>query len=69
MHTYTTQAEIRKGFWNAHPNLETLARKEGTFSKRQNAQNASIRVWFIDFVDNLHRMGKISEKLADKATL
>ena len=65
----TSQKQIRESFWAAHPKLEEIARKRGTFSKGQNSQNCDTRCAFVDFVDSLQKSGQISEKLADRACL
>jgi len=59
----TTQAQIRRAFWENFP--EFAEHK----NKRQNDCPAEIRAAFVDFVDSLARAGEISEKLADKVTL
>jgi len=65
----TTQKQIRKAFWNEHPVAGKFARKNKTFSKGQNAQNATVRSEFVDWLDNLEWEGKISTALANRATL
>ena len=64
-----TQKEIRSSFWETFPEFEEQARKAGTFSKGQNAQNATTRCCFVQFVDGLNRDGVISDSLANRATL
>jgi len=65
----TTQAQIRASFWESHPDLDRMARARGTRSKGQNAQNATTRTAFVDYVDSLARDGVITEKLAHNVTL
>lgn len=65
----TNQKQIRALFWESFPSLKSAARKRGTLSKGQNAQNCDTRTAFVDFVDSLAKSGKISEKLANKVTL
>ena len=65
----TTQKQVREEFWAAHPNFDHQARFAGVRNKPQNAQCATVRCAFIDFVDYLHREGLISDALADKVTL
>jgi hypothetical protein len=60
-----TQAIIRDGFWNAHPQFESERRSR----KRQNDYRTDIRVSFVDYVDSLRRDGEISEALASRVTL
>lgn len=68
-YTYTTQAQVRAAFWEAHPDLEMEARKRGTKSKGQNAQFTDTRLAFTDFLEHLHRDGQISDALAQRVTL
>jgi len=65
----TTQAQVRRAFWERYPDLDAIARKRGTRSKGQNAQNADTRMTFIDWVDDLQRVGVISNHLANHVTL
>jgi hypothetical protein len=65
----TTQTQIRASFWEAHPDLDAQARARRTRSKGQNAQNATTRTAFVDYVDSLARDGTITEKLAHNVTL
>jgi hypothetical protein len=76
----TTQAEVRKSFWENHPQfkkeykradvkralLPTLVRY---VEKRQNDYCTDIRCAFVDYVEYLHRDGIISDKLANNVTL
>jgi len=65
----STQAQLREQFLELHPNLDQLARKNGTRSKRQNAQVCDIRVAWCDFVESMRRSGDITEQLAERVTL
>ena len=67
--TYTTQKQVRAVFWEAHPSYDHQARAAGIRSKGQNAQCATVRCAFVDFVDALHRDGSISDALAGRVTL
>ena len=67
--TFTTQAQVRAAFWEAHPRFEQQARAFGVRSKGQNAQGTDCRCAFVDFVDGLARNGEISESIASKVTL
>jgi hypothetical protein len=69
MPTYTTQAQVRAAFWQAHPHFDEQAREAGIRSKRQNEQCATVRCAFVDFVDMLEKNGDISEALAQRVTL
>lgn len=65
----TTQNQVRVCFWQHHPDLDAIARREKTRNKRQNAQNTDIRVEFCNYVENLRRNGEIHDRLAGKITL
>lgn len=60
-----TVTELRRAFWEAHPQFMKYYRS----SKRQNDYNADIRSSFVMFVDNLHRDGVISDNLANRVIL
>ena len=61
----TTQAQVRRAFWNYYPEWSRLFVK----TKRQNAYVADVRCDFVDFVDHLARSGQINEALAARVTL
>ena len=64
---YTTQAEVRMSFWE---NIKGLNRSKELKFKRQNGDfRTDTRCAFVDYIDALERDGRISEKLAFKATL
>lgn len=65
----TTQAELRRAFWQEFPELETEARRRRTLSQGQNAQTTTARTAFCDWLDGLARSGHVSERLAERATL
>ena len=65
----TTQKELRKAFWEAHPSFDHQAREAGIRSKSQNHHCATVRLTWCDFVDMMVRDGQISEALAQRATL
>jgi hypothetical protein len=69
MYTYTTQKQVRAAFWDANPNFDYQARCAGIRSKGQNAQCATVRCAFVDFVDMLCRNEDISDNLAQRVTL
>ena len=62
-HLYTTQAQVRSAFWEAHPNFSR--------AKHERAPNGhcDTRCAFVDFVDMIARNGEISEALAQRVTL
>jgi len=65
----TTQKQVRAAFWEAYPDFDFQAREAGIRSKGQNAQCATVRCTFVDYVDMLARNGQISEALAARVTL
>jgi len=58
-----TFAQIRNMFWSEHPQFKRKGRQ------KQNSYNTDTRVYFCDFVENLRRNGKITEKQANNITL
>ena len=60
-----TITAIRRQFWADHPQFKDAYRK----TYRQNRYNATIRSYFVEYVDCLERNGEISESLANRATL
>ena len=60
-----TIKEVREAFWESVPQFQKYYRVK----KRQNDYFTDIRCTFVDFVDNLARDNKISEKLAQRVTL
>jgi hypothetical protein len=65
----TNQKAIRAAFWADHPSFEEQARAAGIFSKRQNEHCATVRCAFVDWLDQQARAGRVSERLAFRATL
>jgi hypothetical protein len=65
----TNQKQLRREFWEAFPDFAYQAREAGIISKGQNAQCATVRCTFCDWIDALCRAGDISQALADRATL
>jgi hypothetical protein len=61
----TTQAELRKAFWQGCTHLRSHYKQD----KRQNDYSATIRSEWVEFVDCMQRTGSISEALANRATL
>lgn len=64
-----TFKQIRTLFWETHPQLGAQARKDRRISKPQNDQDTDTRCAFVDFVDQLHRAGQITDRTADQITL
>ena len=66
---YTNQQQLRAAFWAEHDSFDHQARAAGIRSKGQNAQCATVRCTWCDWIDSLARDGQISEALAQRATL
>jgi hypothetical protein len=67
MHTYTTQRQVRRAFWEANPNLSR--RQVTDHSGKGKMYLADTRMAFVDYVDALSKSGQISEALAERVTL
>ena len=65
----TTQKQVRENFWAYIKEIAPQYLKEYKTSKRQNQYAADIRILFVDYVDNLHKSGEITQNLAYKVTL
>jgi hypothetical protein len=65
----SNQKEIRAAFWAAHPLLHVRAQAFRLMTAPQNRHCANTRAAFVDFVDALHREGRISDALAGRVTL
>jgi hypothetical protein len=65
--TYTTQAQIRAAFWDAHPDADR--RKIKDYAGTGQMHVTDTRCAFVDFLDMLRRDGHITEALANRATL
>ena len=63
----TTQVQIRKIFWEQHPDLPR--KKIKNYAGNGTMYCTDTRCAFVDFVDYLARDGQISAALADRATL
>ena len=63
----TTQAAVRKHFWDNHPHLDKKKIKD--YSGKGKMHTTDTRTAFVDHVDSLHRDGHISDKLANSVTL
>ena len=59
----TTQKTLRAAFWCDHPQFTRKGRQT------QNQYKTDIRVTWCDYVDHMNRIGLISDKLANRATL
>lgn len=67
-YAYTSQAAIRSAFWDAHSGLVCKRGPRGRILP-QNSQPTDTRCAFVDWLDELHRSGQVSDKLAQRATL
>lgn len=63
----TTQAAVRKHFWDNHPHLNKKKIKDYAGTGKMHPTDT--RVAFVDHVESLHRDGHISDKLANSVTL
>lgn len=64
---YTTQREVRRAFWEAHP---TLPRRRITnYSGNGKMYPTGTRCAFADFIDQLSKSNQISQELAGRVTL
>ena len=71
---YTTQAQIRKAFWQAardgyFQGMDVTPRKIPNYSENGKMHNTDTRCAFVDFLDSLSKSGEVSSELADRATL
>ena len=57
--------DVRNEFWIDHPEFED----ERDDDKSQNDYNATIRTAFVDWLDQAHREGRLSDELAGEVTL
>jgi len=60
-----SQKALCEAFWNENPHCATLRRK----GRSQNEQVCDVRACWVDFVDGAQKSGRISQTLANKATL
>jgi len=63
----TTQKEIRKLFWAEFPDADR--KKIANYSGTGKMYKTDTRVLFVDFVNNLHANGQISDNMVQKVTL
>ena len=66
-YTYTNQKQIRKAFWESHPDADRKKIKDFRGTGKMHVTDT--RVAFCDFLDYLQKDGQISEKLAQRTTL
>lgn len=63
----TTQAALRRAFWEAHPDLPR--RRIRNYAGNGLMYPTDTRVAFVDYIDALERNRDISPELARRATL
>ncbi len=61
----TTQKQVRKSFWENHPQYKSEFRTR----KTQNDYSCDCRCTWCDYVEYLRESGQISETLAQRVTL
>jgi hypothetical protein len=64
---FTTQRQVRAAFWKAHPEAER--KKIPNHAGNGTMHVTDTRCAFSDYVDQLSRMGQISQALAERVTL
>ena len=62
----TTQKSLREYFWETDGKQFVLDYRK---SYKQNDYSATVRCTWVDFVDGMRKAGRISEALAQRATL
>lgn len=63
----TSQRDLRRAFWEAHPNLPR--RRIRNYAGTGLMYPTDTRVAFVDWLDSMERSGEISAELANRATL
>ena len=63
----TTQRELRRAFWRDHPKADR--KKIPNYSGNGTMYCTDTRCAFTDWVDAMSRDGRISQELAQRATL
>jgi hypothetical protein len=66
-YTYTTQKQLRRAFWLAHPGLPR--RRIPHYSGMGQMHVTDTRCAWADWKDSLSKSGAISQELAYRATL
>lgn len=66
-YAYTSQAAIRRAFWDAHPNMPR--QKIRNYAGTGTMYPTDTRCAFADWLDCLHRDGAVSDALAQRVTL
>jgi len=64
-----TQTQVRENYWLMLKEVKPELAAQRRSKKSQNDYCADIRMIFVDWVDNLHRDGQITDSLAQRVTL
>ena len=68
--TYATQANLRRLFWDQHPQFRHERRQRvNNRQKQHNDYSEECRTTFHQWKDALHRAGKMTDKLCQTATV
>ncbi len=66
----TTQREVRRAFWAAHPDRKRFPQRRITDYRGDGKMHVTdVRCAFSDYVDYLSKEGAISHELAHRVTL
>jgi len=65
----TTQKELRKQFWQQHPELTGRMRTRCVSYGDTKTFPTDTRCAFVDWLDQLHRNNEVASDLASRATL
>ena len=64
---FTNQRALRAAFWTAHPNLPRRMVRD--YSGKGKMYPTDTRVAWVEWIDYMQRDGRISQELANRATL
>lgn len=67
LHVVTTQRELRRLFWEQHPDLPR--KKIPNYSGNGTMYRTDTRCAWCDWIDALSKSGEITQELAQRATL
>lgn len=69
-HEITNMRQLRATFWRECENVAGVSRRKiRNYSGNGTMHNTDTRVTFCDWLDNAAKDGRLSESLADRATL
>ena len=66
---YTTQAQVRMGFWETIPDMNRTAERKIKRARPLQDFRTDVRCAFVDYVDMLAKDNRMSEALASRVTL